>query len=68
MDKIIIKVGGMSCEHCVRAVKEALESLEGVSAAQVDLTGGTAAVEYDAAVVGLDAMKAAIEQEDYEVL
>ena len=34
---IEISVEGMMCEHCAAHVKEALEKLEGVSAAKVDL-------------------------------
>eukprot|EP00966_Prymnesium_polylepis_P209636 4856029-Prymnesium_polylepis.1 len=34
----------MSCGHCVATVKDALEALDGVSQADVDLEGGTATV------------------------
>ena len=42
-----LKVDGMTCQHCVRAVTEALESQDGVTRAQVDLQAGRARVEYD---------------------
>lgn len=42
-----LKVTGMSCEHCVRAVTEALENTAGVQRAKVDLEAGSARVEYD---------------------
>lgn len=42
-----LKVKGMSCEHCVRAVTNALKNTDGVQNAQVDLKGGSAVVEYD---------------------
>lgn len=45
MEKIL-KVEGMSCNHCVAAVKKALESVEGVESAQVSLD------EKQAVVVG----------------
>ena len=34
---IEISVEGMMCEHCAAHVKEALEKIEGVNAAKVDL-------------------------------
>lgn len=36
-----LKVSGMSCEHCVKRVKTAVESVEGVNSASVDLNSGT---------------------------
>jgi copper chaperone len=51
MTTTTLKVSGMSCQHCVRAVTQALESADGVSRAQVDLEGGRAVVEYDEAKV-----------------
>ncbi len=32
MGKAVIKVDGMSCEHCVKAIKSAVGMLPGVSA------------------------------------
>jgi copper chaperone CopZ len=42
-----LKVSGMTCDHCVRAVTRALEETPGVSSAKVHLAGSTALVEYD---------------------
>jgi copper chaperone len=42
-----LKVTGMTCQHCVKAVREALESVAGVRSAEVDLTAGRAVVEFD---------------------
>jgi len=47
MASATLKVTGMSCEHCVRAVTRALTSADGVSHAEVDLPAGRARVEYD---------------------
>jgi copper chaperone len=60
-----IPVAGMSCEHCVRAVTQALKSLAGVGDVQVSLAEGAATVTYDDALVGLEQLKAAIEEEGY---
>lgn len=41
-----IKVSGMTCQHCVKSVTDALNALDGVSNVSVDLDSGVA--EYDA--------------------
>ncbi len=40
MTVLDLAVGGMTCEHCVRAIKEAVGTLPGVSDVLVDLAGG----------------------------
>jgi len=67
MEKTIINVEGMSCSHCVNAVTNAVKSLEGVSEVQVDLDTKTATVDYDSDKITLEAIKAAIEEEGYDV-
>lgn len=37
-----IKIDGMSCMHCVRAVTKALEGIEGLGDVRVDLAKGEA--------------------------
>ena len=39
---IVISIDGMSCENCVRHVRESLEGLEGVTAVEVNLEAGEA--------------------------
>lgn len=41
---IVLKVGGMSCMHCVARVKKALEAVPGVTSADVSLEKGEATV------------------------
>lgn len=57
--KKIISVEGMSCEHCVSAVKSALEKLDGVKAAKVDLKKKTATVKLSDSVAD-EVLKAAV--------
>ena len=57
-----LNISGMSCEHCQRAVKEALESVAGTGTAEVDLASGRATVAGDA---DLQALIAAVEEEGY---
>ncbi|MBP9020637.1 MAG: heavy-metal-associated domain-containing protein [Syntrophobacterales bacterium] len=40
-----VKVEGMSCQHCVRAVTKALEAIPGVTDVKVDLARGEASFE-----------------------
>jgi len=60
-----LKVEGMSCGHCVRAVTQALEGVEGVRSARVDLQAGNATVEYDDTVTGPGDLVDAVTEEGY---
>lgn len=44
------RVEGMTCQHCVSAVREEIGALTGVSAVNVDLDTGTVVVDSDAAL------------------
>ncbi len=44
----LLKVTGMSCQHCVQAVIQAIEAVPGVSGVEVDLASGFARVEGEA--------------------
>ena len=68
MEKIILNVEGMSCEHCVKAVTDAVAALPGIISVVVDLDAGTAAIEHDPAESPVDKIKSAIEEEGYEVV
>ena len=57
-----LKITGMTCGHCVRAVTEALQSVAGVTKAEVDLARGEARVEGPAE---LQALVAAVREEGY---
>ena len=43
-----ITVDGMSCEHCERTVEDALEAVEGVTAATADHEAASVTVEGEA--------------------
>jgi copper chaperone len=60
-----LKVSGMSCQHCVRAVRTALESVEGVSRADVDLEAGRARVEYEEGRTSVQQLESAVLDEGY---
>ena len=63
-ETIELKVDGMTCDHCVRAVTEAITGVAGVAGASVDLDAGAATVTGDG--VDLGAVVAAITEEGYE--
>ena len=61
-----ISIEGMMCGHCEATVKKALEALKGVENAEDSHTAGTAVVTLDADVSD-DALKKAVEDQDYKV-
>lgn len=65
MSTATLKVTGMSCEHCVRAVMNALTSADGVRGAEVDLKAGRAVVDYDEAKTTPRALANAVMDEGY---
>ena len=58
-----IKVEGMSCEHCVARVKDALIGLEGVQVESVQI--GEVVVSLHSGEVGREAVLAAIQSAGY---
>ena len=62
-----LTVEGISCQHCVHAVKASVGALAGVEGVDVSLEKKIVTVGYDPALVGLPAIKAAIEDEGYTV-
>ncbi|WP_433632285.1 heavy metal translocating P-type ATPase [Halomicrococcus sp. NG-SE-24] len=61
-----LDVRGMSCANCSTTVGDALESLDGVSSAEVNFATDEASVEYDPERVSLAAIYATIEEAGYE--
>lgn len=48
MSQMVLKVEGMTCNHCKMHVEKALRGVNGVADAQVDLAKGEAIVSGDA--------------------
>ena len=65
--KKTLKVEGMMCAHCEARVKKTLEAIPGVKSAAADHTTGTAVVTLATAVED-EALRAAVEAQDYKVL
>lgn len=45
MEKLNLKIDGMSCPHCKKALEAAIGQLEGVHSVNVDLSSSTAIIE-----------------------
>ncbi len=65
MKKVII-IEGMSCNHCVMAVKNALSQIEGVSHVDVELNNNRAIVEGE--IIPDEIIKEKIEDAGYDVI
>jgi copper chaperone CopZ len=65
MATLELEISGMSCGHCVNAVKSALQELDGVDVRKVEI--GSATVDYDPARTSRDAIEGAIEDAGYLV-
>jgi copper chaperone len=63
----ILKVKGMSCQHCVMSVTKALNQLEGIQNIQVDLQKGEVRFDNTKALVS-NLIEKAIEEAGYEVI
>jgi Cu2+-exporting ATPase len=62
-----VKIEGMMCGHCEARVQKALEALPEVTSAKVSHEAGTAVVSLNASLSD-DALKQAVEAQDYKVL
>jgi copper chaperone len=63
--KQTIKIEGMTCQHCVMAVKKELQKLD---LQNLDVKIGEATVEYDETKIKEGSIKASIEEAGYKVI
>ncbi|MGB7501583.1 MAG: heavy metal-associated domain-containing protein [Azonexus sp.] len=61
MESSVIKVGGMSCQGCVKNITGVLTAMPGVATAEVSLEAAEARVSFDPQVVSRSALVGAIE-------
>lgn len=66
MKTLDLKIEGMSCGHCVMAVKKELSKLTDVMVESVEV--GKARVQIDEAAVSLDRLAKAVEEAGYRVV
>jgi copper chaperone len=63
----VFDVEGMSCNHCVNSIKNAVGELPGVENVEVDLKTKKVSVGYTAGLVTIQTIKETIEDQGYEV-
>jgi copper chaperone len=63
----VLKVKGMSCQHCVMSVTKALNQLDGIKNVQIDLAKGEVRFDNTKSVAS-DRIQKAITDAGYEVI
>lgn len=66
MTETVITVAGMTCGHCVTAVREEIGKLSGVTGVDVDLETGVVRITADS-VPDRAALSAAVDEAGYEL-
>jgi copper chaperone len=67
VEKVTLKVKGMSCGHCVKAVEGSVGALKGVSSVKVDLKAAKVDVEFNQQEISIDKIKETIDDQGYDV-
>jgi copper chaperone len=67
MEKVTLKVNGMSCGHCVTSIEGSVGELQGVKTIKVHLEAGNVDVEFNPAEVPLSRIKETIDDQGYDV-
>jgi copper chaperone CopZ len=65
MDEQVFKVEGMTCDHCVAAVKHEVRAVTGAHDVSVELTSGTLTIQGEGVDPG--AVRAAVEEAGYQL-
>ena len=65
MASLQLRITGMHCGHCVATVEQALQKVQGVYGASVDLEHGSAEVDYDDKRAQPDALVSAVTDAGY---
>ena len=68
MKKTKLQISGMSCQHCVKTVTNALTALDGVQRVKVNLRKGEAVVRFDELSITPTHLKDAITEAGFEAL
>ena len=64
MEKQTFSIPSISCEHCVRAIKDELSELDGVTAVEGNPDDKTATVEWDSPAT-VEIIKSTLEEIEY---
>lgn len=66
--QVAYNVPAMSCMHCVKAIKSALERLNGVEDVAVDLSTKKVTVKYDDSAISDDVLAKALAAAGYPIV
>lgn len=67
-EKIVIKIGGMSCASCAKTIEKALKRLDGIIEANVNLGDERAYITYNPQLITLSELREAVEKTGYKFL
>jgi copper chaperone CopZ len=67
VDRVVLTVPEISCEHCQRAIEGALGKEAGVSSVRVDVSSKKVFLDYDPATITLDDVSAILDDEGYAI-
>lgn len=67
MKTLVLKISGMTCDHCVQAVSRNLQLTPGVRGASVDLLSHSARVEMNDETCSLNDVVASVQRAGFQV-
>lgn len=65
-EQATLEIDGMHCEHCVEAVRDALEAVRDLEVNRVEI--GTAQVTYDASTISTEQLSTILDDAGYELV
>ncbi|MCC7572933.1 MAG: heavy metal translocating P-type ATPase [Candidatus Methanofastidiosum sp.] len=67
-EKVVLKVGGMTCVMCANTIESTLSNLDGVIEVNVNVSSEKVYITYNPKIVSIAEMKKAIEESGYQYL
>jgi Cu+-exporting ATPase len=67
-EKVVLKIGGMTCATCVKTIENSLLKLDGIIEVNINLAGEKVIVIYNPNIVTQAAMRRTIEETGYQFL
>jgi copper chaperone len=67
MQTRILNVPDVSCGHCERVIKKALNGISGLASVEVDIPRKQVTVEYNESILDIKAIMAILEGEGYPI-
>lgn len=68
MEKVELKIEGMTCGGCVNSIQNALTGRNGVNSATADLEAGTVEIEFDRKLIHRSVLEQAIADAGFDVV